>query len=120
MTDNARNPTPAPVIEQRRAPRLRTLLSAIIQCDDHKSTMDCTVRNLSAYGGRIVLSEAFRVPDAFNLLIPHHDQLHRARVVWRRGECAGLALSDVVEEEPVRRNMTPRQLRREQESTAAL
>jgi hypothetical protein len=78
------------------------------------------VRNLSAYGGRIVLSEAFRVPDAFNLVIPHHHQVHRSEVIWRRGECAGLALSDVVEEEPAPRNMTPRQMRREQEQAEAV
>lgn len=123
MTDDARNPTArplAPVIEQRRAPRLKTLLSGIIQFDDHKSTMDCTVRSLSAYGGRIVLSEAFRVPDQFNLVIPHHDQMHRAKVVWRRGDSAGLALSDVVEdEEPKARHMSPHLMRRQQEAGMA-
>lgn len=120
MTDQSQ----APVIEQRRAPRLKTLLGGIIQFDDHKSTMDCTVRSLSAYGAKIVLSEAFRIPDAFDLSIPHHDQVHRAQVIWRRGDSAGLALSDMEErEEPApRRHMTPRQLRRahQKEMDAAL
>jgi hypothetical protein len=93
MTDRPQ----APVIEQRRVPRLKTLLGGIIQFDDHTSSMDCTVRSLSAYGAKIVLSEAFRVPDAFNLSIPHHDQVHRAQVIWRSGDCAGLALSNVEE-----------------------
>jgi hypothetical protein len=101
-----------PAIERRSAPRLKTLLTGIIRFDDHKSTMDCAVRSLSAYGARIVLSEAFRIPDAFDLAIPHHDQTHRAEVVWRRGDRAGLALSDPAErEKPVRRHMTPRQMR---------
>jgi hypothetical protein len=110
--------------ERRSVPRLKTLLGGIVQFDDRKSTMDCTVRSLSAYGARIVLSEAFRVPDAFDLAIPHHDQTHRAKVVWRRGDCAGLVLSDVEEhEEPAaRRRMTPRQMRRahRKEMAAAL
>jgi hypothetical protein len=113
----------APVIEQRRAPRLKTLLTGIIQFDDRKSTMDCTVRSLSAYGARIELSEAFRVPDAFDLVIPHHDQTHRAKVIWRRGDRAGLALSDVEErDEPPARHMTPRQMRmaHQKEMAAAL
>ena len=124
MTDTAQHATArpaAPVIEQRRAPRLKTLLSGIIQFDDHKSTMDCTVRSLSAYGGRIVLSEAFRVPDAFNLVIPHHDQMHRAKVIWRRGDSAGLALSDIAEEEePKARHMSPHLMRRQHEMAEAL
>jgi hypothetical protein len=114
----------APVIEQRLVPRLKTLLGGIIQFDDNASTMDCTVRSLSAFGARIVLSEAFRVPDAFNLVIPHHDQVHRAQVIWRRGDCAGLALADVEEhEEPApRRHMTPREMRQahQKEMDAAL
>ncbi len=123
MSENAPNlevKSAAPVLEQRRVPRLKTLLSGIIQFDDGTSTMDCTVRSLSAYGGRIVLSEAFRVPEEFNLMVPHHDQLHRAKVVWRRGDCAGLVLSDVVEKERTERSMTPRQMRREQQRVAAL
>jgi hypothetical protein len=110
----------APVVEQRRVPRLKTLLGGIIEFDDRKSTMDCTVRSLSAYGARIVLSEAFRVPDAFDLSIPHHDQVHRAKVIWRKGDCAGLALSDLAEhEEPPARHMTPRQMRRAHEKEMA-
>lgn len=114
----------APVLEQRRVPRLKTLLTGIVQFDDHKSTMDCVVRSLSAYGARVVLSEAFRLPDTFNLSIPHHDQVHRAEIIWRRGECAGLALSDVEEKKaaPEHRHMTPRQMRRahEKEMVGAL
>ncbi len=105
--------TNASTAEQRRVPRLRTLLGGIVQFDDHTSTMDCTIRSLSAYGARVELAEAFRLPDAFDLAIPHHDQVHRAEVMWRRGERAGLALTDLKPREaPVRRHMTPRQLRR--------
>jgi hypothetical protein len=109
-------PATYPEVERRREPRLKTLLSGIIKFDDHTSTMDCAVRSLSAYGARIVLSEAFRIPDAFDLAIPHHDQTHRAEVVWRRGESAGLVLSDVeAREKPEHRHMTPRQMRRAQQ-----
>jgi hypothetical protein len=83
---------PAP--DRRREPRLRSLLSGTIVFDN-KATMDCTVRNISAYGAKAVIADAFRLPDAFSLRIPHHAQTHRARVVWRKGDAAGLALSDV-------------------------
>lgn len=116
-------PVTYPETDRRREPRLKTLLGGIIKFDDHVSTMDCTIRSLSAYGGRIELSEAFRIPDAFDLAVPHHDQTHRAEVMWRRGDRAGLALSDPKpHDKRAPRHMTPRELRREhqKELNAAL
>jgi hypothetical protein len=84
-----------PMQERRRAPRLRTLLGGRLVFDDGVSTMDCTVRNLSAWGARIVLADAFRLPRSFRLVVPHHHQTHRATIVWRKGDVAGVALSDV-------------------------
>jgi len=98
----------APIADRRRAPRLKSLLSGTIVFDDHNSTLDCTVRNISAWGAKVVLPEAFRIPDDFNLVVPHHIQTHRARVIWRRGESAGLALSDV-EEHALKHKVTPRE-----------
>ena len=85
---------PGSVPDRRREPRLRSLLTGTIVFDN-KCTMDCTVRNISANGARLVLADAFRLPEEFNLRIPHHDQTHRAKVVWRKGDAAGFALSDV-------------------------
>ena len=85
-----------PVPDRRSERRLRSLLTGTIVFDD-KCTMDCTVRNISAFGARVVLADAFRLPDTFNLRIPHHDQTHRARTVWRKGDAAGLELADVEE-----------------------
>ena len=52
----------APIADRRRAPRLKSLLSGTIVFDDHNSTMDCTVRNISAWGAKVMLPEAFRIP----------------------------------------------------------
>lgn len=99
--------------ERRVAPRLKTLLTGILIFDDTGATMDCVVRNISAYGARIVLADAFRLSDEFNLRVPHHDQTHRARIVWRRGDVAGLALSDVEQQaHRGRHRMTRREMQR--------
>ncbi len=98
----------APIADRRRAPRLKSLLTGTIVFDDHNSTMDCTVRNISAWGAKVTLPDAFRVPDDFNLVVPHHDQTHRAKVIWRKGDSAGLALSDV-EEHVLKHKKTPRE-----------
>jgi PilZ domain len=105
--ENARHPM-APVADRRRAPRLKSLLTGTIICDDLTSTLDCTVRNISAWGAKVTLPDAFRVPDDFNLVVPHHDQTHRAKVIWRKGDSAGLALSDV-EEHALKHKKTPRE-----------
>lgn len=103
----------APIADRRLAPRLKTLLTGILVFDENNTTMDCLVRNLSAYGAKIVLADAFRLPDEFKLKVPHHDQTHRAKVIWRRGDDAGLALSDA--EETARHEhhrMTAREIKR--------
>ncbi len=106
----------APIADRRRAPRLKSLLTGTIVFDDHNSTMDCVVRNISAWGAKITLPDAFRVPDQFNLAVPHHDQTHRAEVIWRKGESAGLALSDV-EEHALKHKLTPREAAAERRKT---
>ena len=83
------------IVERRREPRLRSLLTGTVVFNAHQATLDCTVRSISAHGAKVVLAEAFRMPDEFELAIPHHDQVHRATVIWRKGEGAGLALTDV-------------------------
>jgi hypothetical protein len=103
----------APIADRRLAPRLKTLLTGILVFDESGTTMDCVVRNISAYGAKVVIADAFRLPDEFNLKVPHHDQTHRAKVIWRRGDNAGLGLSDA--EDGVHREhrrMTQREMKR--------
>jgi hypothetical protein len=103
----------AQLVERRLAPRLRTLLTGILVFDENGTTMDCLVRNLSAYGAKVVLNDAFRLPGEFNLRVPHHDQTYRAKVIWRRGDDAGLALADPKNiPHPEHRHMTPREIKR--------
>jgi hypothetical protein len=103
----------APIADRRLAPRLKTLLTGILVFDENGTTMDCLVRNLSAYGAKVILADAFRLPDEFSLKVPHHDQTHRAKVIWRRGDDAGLSLRDV-EDTAHRghRRMTQREMKR--------
>jgi hypothetical protein len=98
--------------DRRREPRLRSLLTGTIVFDN-KCTMDCTVRNISAYGAKVIMADAYRLPEKFNLRIPHHDQIHRAEVIWRKGDSAGFALSDVEGiEHPRRHRPTQREVAR--------
>jgi hypothetical protein len=79
--------------ERRREPRLRSLLPGTLVFDD-KRVMDCMVRSISAHGAKITMPDAYRLPDSLDLRIPHHDQVHRAKVVWRKNDVAGFELAD--------------------------
>ena len=79
--------------ERRREARQRSLLGGRVVFDDRRCTLDCTVRNVSPHGAMVVASESFRIPENFDLVIPHRDSAQEAKVVWRRGQSAGLALS---------------------------
>lgn len=83
------------MIERRQESRVRTLLGGRIVFDDHNRSMDCTLRNLGPHGAMAEHSETFRIPPEFDLIIPHRDEAHRARVIWRRHDGVGLALAPV-------------------------
>jgi hypothetical protein len=87
-----------PFVERRREPRLRSLLAGMIAYEDDKSTFDCVIRSISAHGARVEMAEVFRLPEEFNLNVPHHAAVHHAVLIWRQGERAGLALSDITDQ----------------------
>ena len=79
--------------DRRREPRRRSLLGGCIGFHRRQSTMDCVVRNISKHGALIVFPHAAITPGELTLRIPHRGELHAAKIVWRKGDRAGLALS---------------------------
>jgi hypothetical protein len=69
--------------ERRSDVRARSLLGGKIIFNHRNSTMDCVVRNLSATGARIVMSESVIVPNEFELHIPQKGTSYRAQMRWR-------------------------------------
>jgi hypothetical protein len=79
--------------ERRSVPRFRSLLGARIGFGRRRSTMDCLVRNIGPSGAMIVFPHSAITPTTFSLHILQRGETHNARVVWRRHDRAGLALS---------------------------
>ena len=69
--------------ERRREHRLRSYLGGQIAFNHRRSTMDCLVRNVSGGGARLAFPGPVTIPDEFDLHIPHREERHRVRVVWR-------------------------------------
>jgi hypothetical protein len=68
--------------EKRSVPRHRVLKGAIIVFNERRSTIDCTVRNLSTMGALLVVTSVVGVPDTFDLQISDGAK-HSCRVVRR-------------------------------------
>ena len=83
------------MIERRKEQRLKSLLGGRISFSRRQSTMDCTVRNVSAHGALVVFPHTSLTPTEFSLHIPHRGETHSAKVAWRHHDRAGVTLSSM-------------------------
>ena len=81
------------MIERRREPRQRSILGATVVFGRRHCAMDCVVRNISAHGALIVFPHSAIIPRELGIHIPHREETYSAKVIWRRHDRAGLALS---------------------------
>jgi hypothetical protein len=69
--------------ERRQQPRQRVLKGAVIFFNKGRSSVDCTVRNLTKIGARVVLESTNLVPDQFEVLVKQEKRLYSAETIWR-------------------------------------
>jgi hypothetical protein len=82
----------------RAAHRQRTLKAAKVVLTDW-TTIDCTIRDISATGARLVFGDAFALPEEFRVLIVMTDMVVPVRLLWQRGLTVGVSFTGP--EEPV-------------------
>ena len=80
--------------EARRDERVRAFLRARICFNNNASTIDCTVKNISASGAKIEMSSAVSVPSEFDLDVPQKGRIYRARLMWRDASSLGVQFVD--------------------------
>ena len=76
--------------EQRIARRLRVLKQGKILTANNMSIIDCTVRDMSATGAKIICGDQAAVPNEFRLVTPVDNLLRDVHVKWRRGDQIGV------------------------------
>jgi hypothetical protein len=76
--------------ERRGAPRRRVLKGSIILFNDRRSTIPCTVRDISTSGARLRVDRAVAIPDAFILIIELDGFEADCQVVARHGQEVGV------------------------------
>ena len=82
----------------RSAHRKRTLKAAKAVLTDW-TTIDCTIRDISETGARLVFGDAFKLPEEFRVIIVMTNSIVPVRLLWQRGLTAGVAFAGP--EEPV-------------------
>ena len=78
------------MLERRTCPRQRVFKRGIIAIGGGGG-FDCTVRNLSASGARIDVSDPVKLPEQFMLVIETDKMMRRCRPVWSDAERIGVA-----------------------------
>ena len=86
------NPPPK---EFRTLGRKRALLSAIGVSADGAMTFDCTIRDLSAHGGRIQ-SNSVHLPDRIYLINIREQFAYDATVAWKQNGEVGLKWNNII------------------------
>jgi hypothetical protein len=77
-------------MDQRRQNRARTLKSARILFNDHRSVIDCTVRNLSPTGACLNVASALGIPERFDVMFDADQSVRPCRMVWHKEKQLGV------------------------------
>jgi len=72
--------------ERRQSTRQKSLLRGCIYFNNRRSAFNCLIRDISATGARLILSETISVPDVIDLYVSQKEETLRARV-----QCAAAA-----------------------------
>jgi hypothetical protein len=83
-----KEPIAAGSADTRRAARHKVLKPGVIVIH-RRSTITCTVRNLSARGAKLEVPSVVGIPDMFELKVD--GKTYTCRVVWRRLKELGVA-----------------------------
>ena len=75
---------------KRRATRQRVLKTVKVYRLNGSHAVDCQVRDISETGARIVCKDQLALPNEFKFVLPNDNVMHLAKVVWRRGDLAGI------------------------------
>ncbi len=77
--------------ERRRKLRRRCLMGARAVFNNRSSTLNCTLRNWSEDGCRLLLRRAPYLPSHIELVLDNRQTLMPGRIVWRKDHEMGVA-----------------------------
>ena len=90
--------TPA---DLRTGQRQKVLKTGKILLPDRIGAIDCSVRDLSASGAKIIVGSAETIPDAFRLVLPGDRSMRDAVVAWRTPGIMGVKFTSEPRKAPL-------------------
>lgn len=88
---------------KRIAQRQRVLKGAKIVSMNRWSVVDCTVRDMSETGAKLICGDQAAVATEFRFLLPSDNSIRTAKVVWRRGDLLGIEFTSEKLRAPARK-----------------
>jgi hypothetical protein len=76
--------------EKRKVPRRRVLKEGKIVYADGLRVLDCTIRDISEDGARLLIANTVGLPDKFQLFEKTSGLLYPASIAWRQPNSIGV------------------------------
>ncbi len=76
--------------EKRKTTRRRVLKEGKIIFADGMRVIDCTIRDMSEHGARLLIANSVGVPDTFHLFEKSSGMVYPAAVAWRQPSAIGV------------------------------
>lgn len=76
--------------EKRKTPRRRVLKEGKIVFADGMRVIDCTIRDMSDGGARLLIASTLGVPESFQLYQKSSGLLYPASIIWRQANAIGV------------------------------
>src|SRR3712207_9418999 len=93
--------------EKRNSERKRTLLQGRVVFNNRFSTIECTVKDLSATGAQIVFEHPTEIPRQVELEVPSRGLAVRCEVRWSKDKRHGLMFLNQTASAPAPRGTAP-------------
>lgn len=90
-----------PEANKRVARRQRVLKQGKMLLANNMTVVDCTIRDLSPTGARVLCSDPGVVPNEFRLVFIAERQMRDVKVVWRRPEQMGVHFTSELRKAPL-------------------
>jgi hypothetical protein len=87
----------------RISKRSRVLKGAKLVSMTSWSLVDCTIKDISLTGAKLVCGDQYSVPDEFRFLIPSDNTIQPAKVVWRKDNMIGIVFAGEKTRAPARK-----------------
>jgi PilZ domain len=87
--------------DRRHDSRDKVLYGGVAEINEHGSTMDCVIRNISETGACVEFDQAAPLPEEINLTVARKGRSFLARLIWRQANKVGLAFRIMTSDTPV-------------------